>query len=155
MRTAVQWLDEYGESHRHATNKLLHWICVPLIVLGLIGLLWSIPVPEAFENISPALNWATAFLMAAVVYYFILSVSLALGMLPVLAGFVLVVVQLDSLDPPLWLISIVIFAIAWVGQFVGHAIEGKRPSFFQDMQFLMIGPAWLLSTLYRRLGIPY
>lgn len=155
MRTAEQWLNEYGESHRNATNKLLHWICVPLIVLSLIGLLWSIPVPQAFEDISPVLNWATAFLMAAVVYYFVLSTSLALGMLPVLAAFVLIVIWLDSLEPPLWLISLAIFAAAWVGQFVGHAIEGKRPSFFKDMQFLMIGPAWLLSALYRRLRIPY
>ncbi|MGH8496511.1 MAG: DUF962 domain-containing protein [Gammaproteobacteria bacterium] len=155
MRTAEQWLDEYGESHRNATNKLLHWVCVPLIVLSLVGLLWSIPVPQAFEDISPALNWATAFLMAAVVYYFVLSTSLAIGMVPVLAAIVLIVIWLDSLEPPLWLISAAIFAAAWVGQFIGHAIEGKRPSFFKDIQFLMIGPAWLLSALYRRLGISY
>ena len=155
MRNAEEWLAEYGESHRNATNKLLHWICVPLIVLSLIGLLWSIPVPQAFADISPALNWATAFLMAAVVYYFILSTSLALGMLPVLAGFVALTVWLDSLRPPLWLISLAIFAAAWTGQFIGPAIEGRRPSFFRDLQFLMIGPAWLLAALYRRLGIAY
>jgi len=155
MRTADQWFDEYSESHQNPTNKLLHWICVPAIVISLIGLLWSVPVPRAFADISPALNWGTAFLLAAVVYYFIMSINLAIGMLPVVLAVVAIVAWLDRLSMPLWLVSAIIFAAAWVGQFVGHMIEGKKPSFFQDLQFLMIGPAWLLAHVYRRLGIPY
>jgi len=50
MRSAEQWLQEYGESHRHATNKTLHWICVPIIVVSLIGLLWSLPTPQAWRR---------------------------------------------------------------------------------------------------------
>ncbi len=155
MRTADEWLGEYGESHQDASNKLLHWICVPLIVLSLIGLLWSLPVPEAFRQISHVLNWGTAFIMAAVVYYFIMSFSLAVGMVLILGLFSVVISWLDSLPPPLWQICVALFVLAWIGQFIGHHIEGKRPSFFRDLQFLMIGPIWLLAFVYRRLGIPY
>jgi uncharacterized membrane protein YGL010W len=155
MSPADQWLDRYGESHHHRINKLLHWVCVPLIVVSLIGLLWSIPVPAAFKDTSPVLNWGTVFLMAAIVYYFIMSISLALGILPFIIVVVAAVTWLETLAAPLPLLSAAIFVVAWAGQFVGHWLEGKRPSFFEDLQFLMIGPVWLLATVYRRLGIPY
>ena len=156
MRPIQDWLDEYGESHRNPTNKLIHWICVPLIVLSLVGLLWSLPVPETFSDISPALNWGTMFVMAAIVYYFIMSFSLALGMMVVIPLMLLAIHWLDvSFAAPLWAICVGIFVAAWIGQFIGHHIEGKRPSFLTDVQFLMIGPIWLLSFLYKRLGIPY
>jgi uncharacterized membrane protein YGL010W len=149
------WLAEYGESHRHPTNKTIHWICVPVIVFSLIGLLWSLPVPEAFVRISPAMNWAVLFAMAAVGYYFILSVPLGLGMVAVLAGMLSLSWWLDGRAVPRWVISVAIFVAAWIGQFVGHHIEGRKPSFFKDLQFLMIGPVWLLAFVYRRLGIRY
>jgi uncharacterized membrane protein YGL010W len=149
------WLDEYGDSHRNPVNKAIHWVCVPLIALTVIGLLWALPVPEALASISPVMNWGMLFMMASVVYYFILSPSLGLGMVAVLASFSAALLWLDSLATPLWKICAVIFALAWVGQFIGHAVEGKRPSFFKDLQFLMIGPMWLLSFVYRRLGIRY
>ncbi len=155
MRSADEWFAEYGESHINPTNKLIHWICVPAIVVSVIGLLWSLPVPEAFRSISPALNWGTAFVMAAVVYYFLMSVSLGLGMVLVVLAMMAVVNWLDGFATPLWVISLAIFVIAWIGQFIGHIVEGKKPSFFKDLQFLMIGPAWLLGFVYRRLGIPY
>ena len=155
MSPAHQWLDRYGESHQNQVNKLLHWICVPLIVISLIGLLWSIPVPATFQDTSEALNWGTIFLMAAVVYYFIISISLAFGILPFIALVVSAVFWLDTLPIPLPILSITIFVLAWGGQFVGHWVEGRKPSFFEDLQFLMIGPLWLLAAVYRRLGIPY
>ena len=154
MRSVTDWFGEYGASHANPTNKLLHWICVPLIVLSLMGLLWSIPVPNAMA-MWPFLNWATLAALLACVYYVALSPRLALG---IVLGFVLlfaVVNALDSLPWPLWITSVVIFVVAWIGQFIGHAVEGKRPSFFKDVQFLMIGPLWLLGALYRRLGIAY
>lgn len=155
MRTVHEWLAEYGESHRHPTNKLLHWICVPVIVLCVLGFLWAIPVPAAFAAVSPYLNWATLVIAAGLVYYAALSPRLAFGMVPVMAVLVLALLQLDALAAPLWLVCLVAFVVAWIGQFVGHAIEGRRPSFFKDVQFLMIGPLWLLSFVYRRLGLRY
>jgi uncharacterized membrane protein YGL010W len=154
MRTANQWLDEYGDSHRNATNEALHWICVPVILWCVLGLLWVTPFPESLRAALPLANWATVVTAAAVIYYAALSLRLALGVLPLL---LLMLWSIDSLNrsapAPLWLICVVLFVLAWIGQFIGHAIEGKRPSFFKDVQFLLIGPLWLLANLYRRAGI--
>ena len=155
MRTVEQWFGEYGESHSNPRNELLHIICVPAIVLTVIGFIWSIPVPAAFSEISPWLNWATMVIAVAIAYYCTLSAALGFGAAIGLGILAYIVRFLDTLAWPLWLTCLVIFVVAWIGQFVGHAIEGKRPSFFKDLQFLLIGPLWLLGHLYRRLGIAY
>jgi uncharacterized membrane protein YGL010W len=155
MRTVTEWLGEYGASHQNATNKLLHWLCVPPIVLSVLGLLWSMPVPEAFAVTSAWLNWATLAAIGALAYYIVLSPKLAIGIALAFVALLWVVQWLDTLPWPLWATSIAIFVAAWIGQFIGHAVEGKRPSFFKDLQFLLIGPLWLVSALYRRLGVSY
>jgi uncharacterized membrane protein YGL010W len=155
MRTVTDWLGEYGASHANPTNKLLHWLCVPPIVLAVLGLLWSTPVPGEFAAVSPWLNCVTLAATAAVIYYFALSPALALGVLLAFLVLLLITESLARLPWPLWLTSVVIFVIAWIGQFVGHAIEGKRPSFFKDLQFLLIGPLWLVAAAYRRSGLRY
>jgi uncharacterized membrane protein YGL010W len=155
MRTVQQWFDEYGESHRDPRNKLLHWICVPIIVVSLVGLLWSLPVPALFESISPLLNWGTLLMAAALVYYFAMSWSLAVGMLVFVGAVIAVLAMLERLPVSLWIVCVALFMLAWIGQFIGHHYEGSRPSFFKDIQFLMIGPLWLLSFIYRKLRIPY
>lgn len=156
MRDIQTWLDEYGASHRNSTNKTLHWICVPVIVWCVIGLLWSVPVPQALGSVSPWLNLASLVVAAALGYYAALSPALALGALPVLGAMLWSVGRLAAAQsPPLLATCIGLFIVAWIGQFIGHAIEGKRPSFFKDMQFLLIGPLWLLAALYRRLNLPY
>ncbi len=156
MKSIHQWLSEYGESHQNHTNKTVHWICVPLIMFSLIGLLWSIPTPEAFKNFSFLLNYGTIFLMLALCYYLLLSIPLTIGMLFITAAIIAGNYYLSQMNiAPLWLISILIFAVAWVGQFIGHNIEGKKPSFLKDLQFLLIGPMWLLSFIYKKLNIAY
>jgi len=130
-------------------------VCVPLIVLSTIGLISLIPVPEFMSNLSSYLNFGTLFLLLAVIYYAVLSVPLAIG----LALFsILIVIALNwmgSLNFALWKQCVAIFVGAWIVQFIGHEIEGKKPSFFQDIQFLMIGPMWLMSFLYKKMGIKY
>ena len=81
MRSVTEWLGEYGGSHQNPVNKLLHWICVPPIVLAVMGLLWSAPVPAVFADVSPWLNWATLAAAAALAYYLVLSPALAVGVL--------------------------------------------------------------------------
>jgi uncharacterized membrane protein YGL010W len=155
MRSVTDWLGEYGVSHQNPVNKLLHWICVPPIVLAVMGLLWSAPVPGVFADVSPWLNWATLAAAAALLYYLLLSPALAVGVLIAFTALLLITQRLAQLPWPLWLTSVVIFIVAWIGQFVGHAVEGKRPSFFRDLQFLLIGPLWLLAAAYRRFSVPY
>lgn len=153
MRTMPQWLDEYSDSHRHPANKAIHWLCVPAILFSVLGLLWLLPVPE-FASFSPWVNWATLLMALAIIYYLVLAPALAGGM--VLAAIVMfgIIYWLDTaLAFPLWQLLAGVFVVAWIGQFIGHKIEGKKPSFFKDLQFLLIGPAWLMADLYRRLGI--
>jgi uncharacterized membrane protein YGL010W len=156
MADLAALLAEYGESHQDPTNKRVHWVCVPLIMFSLLGLLWSVPVPEAGRAVSPWLNWGTLVMAGALLYYVRLSARLALGMGLVwaaMAGALRLVESAAIL--PLWVVCLLIFLLAWIGQFWGHKIEGKKPSFLKDVQFLLIGPLWLLHFVYRRLGWPF
>jgi uncharacterized membrane protein YGL010W len=141
-RTIDTLLEQYSESHRNPTNELIHFVCVPVIVFTLLGILWSI---------HPVL--ALAACGAALVYYFKLSRPFAFGML-LMSALMLAVL---ALMPPMTVLplSIAIFVVAWIGQFIGHKIEGKKPSFLDDLRFLLIGPLFVLGFLYRRLNVAY
>jgi len=159
MRKIDQLLSEYGESHRDQTNKIIHWICVPLIFFSVVGLMASIPsetVQRFLGQGNPYANWAAVVLILVLIYYVSLSIPLSIGMFlfALLCLYLAKVITLSNFAP-LWLVSIVIFVLAWIGQFYGHKVEGKKPSFLKDVQFLLIGPAWLLHFIYRKLGIPY
>ncbi len=155
MKTIEQWFDDYGDSHRNPTNKLIHWVCIPLITFSLLGILWSIPVPAALAQVSPLLNWAVLFTLLAAIFYLRLSWPIFLGMAVCAIALLALCHWLTVVGAPLLWISIAIFVGAWIGQFIGHEIEGKKPSFFKDLQFLLVGPAWLIGFIYRRLGIRY
>lgn len=159
MRKIDSLLSEYGESHQNATNKTIHWICVPLIFFSLVGLVASIPsgtVQHVMGEGNPYANWATVLLVITIIYYVSLSISLSIGM--TIFGLVCLTLinVLNQINiAPLWMMSLIIFIVAWIGQFYGHKVEGKKPSFFKDVQFLLIGPAWLMHFLYKKTGIPY
>ena len=157
MNSIHIWFEKYGESHQNPTNKIIHWICIPLIIFSLIGLLWCVPHNYFNDFIdSDYLNWGSIFIICVLFYYTILSINIAVGMfilsLIILYGnhYIANYTTMDHL-----LLSIYIFIVAWVGQFIGHKIEGKKPSFFEDLQFLLIGPAWLIGFIYRILNIKY
>ncbi|NBY29258.1 MAG: DUF962 domain-containing protein [Sphingobacteriia bacterium] len=148
MRAINLLLEEYGESHQNPTNKWIHWICVPIIMFSLIGLLWTVTL------VGP-LTVGMVFLGSASLYYLRLSGNLFVGMLLVsllMAWGIMAVEQVAGSSA--WKIHFALFAAAWVGQFIGHKIEGRKPSFFKDLQFLLVGPAWLLHFVYRKVGIP-
>ncbi len=152
MKTLSQWLSEYGESHQNETNKLIHWICVPLIFFSVLAMLYSIKLPWVVRGYQ--LNVGVIIAILVLLYYAALSISLSIGMLlfiGICLWFCHLLEQTNTL--PLWLFALIIFVMAWVGQFYGHKVEGKKPSFFKDLQFLMIGPAWLMSFVYKKLGI--
>ena len=135
-------LEQYSESHRNPTNELFHFVCVPLIVFSLLGILWSLhPVV------------ALAAVLGALWYYFQLSKPFAWGML----AMSVVMLALLAMMPPMTVLplSIAVFVVAWIGQFIGHKIEGKKPSFLEDLRFLLIGPLFVLGFLYRRLNLAY
>ena len=152
MKSIQQWLSEYGESHQNETNELIHWICVPSIFFSITGLLFSIKLPFVIAGFTG--NVAMIAIVVAVIYYFALSKTLWIGLL-LFASVCLVLCQLiEQLNIlPLWLLCVIVFVLAWIGQFYGHKVEGKKPSFLKDIQFLLIGPAWLMSFIYKKLGI--
>jgi len=158
MRRIDQLLLEYGESHQNKTNKAIHWICVPLIFFSIVGLIASIPsgiVQTILGEGNPYANWATVALIVVTIYYISLSIPLSIGMVLFALLCLFIARIIASTGSPLWIVSIVVFVLAWIGQFYGHKVEGKKPSFFKDIQFLLIGPAWLMHFIYKRLGIPY
>lgn len=153
MRTIESWLAEYGESHRNPVNKRYHWVCVPLIMLALVMLFSAIPQPGVFAP-SPWMHWGTVLVIVALLYYFMLAPRLALGMIPVSAALVFATWGVGFLPWSIAISGAVVFVVSWIGQFIGHHYEGRRPAFIRDLQFLMIGPLWLLAFIYRRLGLP-
>jgi len=141
-RTIDTLLAQYSESHLHPTNELIHFVCVPVIVFTLLGLLWSI---------HPLV--AVAVAAASLVYYFKLSPAFGVGMLLMSVAMLGVLAALPA--PTVLPLSVAVFVLAWIGQFIGHKIEGKKPSFLDDLRFLLIGPLFVLSFLYRRLRVAY
>lgn len=152
MTDIDNWLSRYEQSHQSLRNPVVYWASIPMVVLGLTGLLWALPVPAEFEDISPLLNWGSTFLMVTAIYYFIISLSLAIGLLPFLLGLASIQMWLAAEGLPANAISIGLLVAGTAGLALGRG--GALRSLIQDLQLTMIGPAWILSVLYRRFGIP-
>jgi hypothetical protein len=120
-----------------------------------VAWLWAVPVPAAFSAADPALNWGTVFLMATVVYYFILSISLAFGTLPFVAAVAVVSAWLDREGLPVGQIGCTAFVCALGWQLLASRSVPRLTAIGPRLQHLMIGPLWLLAAVYRRAGIPY
>jgi len=153
-REVDRWLGNYAEDHRNPTNVLIHWICVPLILWTGIALLWVIPVPALLGR---AGLWAGVAMFFALLFYMRLSRPLGIGMLAAFVLLGLITEGLYRVLGPGWLmwLAIGVFVLAWIAQFIGHQIEGKRPSFLTDLAYLLIGPAWLVAKIMRKLAIAY
>jgi len=151
MKSIHTWLDEYGVSHQNTTNKLIHWICVPSIFFSIVGLLYCVKLNFGLGDVSFTLAHLVTLLV--VVYYVFLSPSLTIGITLFILICLTICGFIESVFSHPWLVYVVVFVLAWIGQFIGHNIEGKKPSFLKDVQFLLIGPAWLMSFIYKKLGI--
>ena len=157
MRKIDILFKEYAESHQNETNKLIHWICVPVIFWSILGFISLIPAPHFFIQYFGAISIVSLIAIALVtVYYFSLSWRIAVITLFVmllmehLIYFVNVKLQHQS-----WILFVAVFVLSWIGQFHGHKIEGKKPSFLKDLQFLLIRPIWLLHFVLKKLGFKY
>lgn len=155
MSEIDSWLERYEKSHQELTNPVVFWAAVPMMVVGTIGVLWHLPIPVEFFEISPLLNWGSAFLMATAIYYFIISLSLAIGMLPVLLGIAALQSWLAGSPYPQLGVSVALLVAGTVGLWLGRRGEGSLRAILQEYQLMMIGPLWLLSVLYRRFHIPF
>lgn len=152
MRSMQSWLDGYSNDHRNPTNQVFHWICVPPIVWAVIALLWTIPVSASL--LRPG-AWAVLAIVLAFHWYWRRSHMLAVALLVAFAVLALLThllfVELGTAR--LCGLAVAVFVLAWIGQFIGHKFEGHKPSFLTDLSYLLIGPAWLMAKLLRRLGM--
>ncbi|WP_139957897.1 Mpo1 family 2-hydroxy fatty acid dioxygenase [Flavicella sediminum] len=152
MKSPQQWFDAYAESHQNATNLKIHMVCVPVIYYSILGLLLCIPRGILRDHLNLGLpileNWATVVSLFVLLFYLRLNLVIFLRMFL----FTLICIVLNSLVNDFtnnFYVSLTLFVIAWIGQFYGHKIEGKKPSFFQDLQFLLIGPPWVFEKLFK------
>ena len=155
MSETENWLERYATHHTDLTWPWVYWAAVPMFVIGAVGLLWNTPTPPEFYDISPLLNWGSAFLMVTAVYYFIISLALAIGLLPFLMGVALIHMWLPQSDYSPLRVSAGLLVAGMIGLWLGHRNKRGFAPFFEDLQTIMIGPAWLLSALYKRVGIPF
>lgn len=151
-RPIDRFLGNYSEDHRNALNQRIHWICVPFIVWTVVAFLYVIPVPGTWFR--PGV-WAAFAAVAASAWYFRLSRPLGLAMALTFAVLLAITAWLYALLGPSHLLyaAIGVFVVAWIAQFIGHRYEGKRPSFLTDLVYLLVGPLWLMSKLFRKLGL--
>lgn len=153
-RRIDHWFAHYSDDHRHAVNQHIHLVAVPAILWSVIALLWCIPAPGTWFK--PGI-WAGLAMVAAFAFYLRASRPLAVGMalVFVLCGLTCAWIA-DAFGPRALLVTgIAVFVVAWIAQFIGHKLEGRKPSFLTDLTYLLIGPAWVLAKLYRRLGLRY
>ncbi|TAH46394.1 MAG: DUF962 domain-containing protein [Gammaproteobacteria bacterium] len=154
MRSVHEWFGDYSKDHRNPANRLIHWICVPLILWAVIAALWVIPVPASIGR--PGF-WCGMGMVAAFAFYWRMSRPIGAAMLLV---FILMGLLTEGLYRTLGASGLLqlaggVFVLAWIGQFIGHHVEGARPSFLTDLAYLLIGPAWLAGKIMRRLGVTY
>lgn len=140
MRALSDWLKAYGESHKNPINRKIHAIAVPGIYLSVVGLIWSIP-QLTISGLN--LNWIWLAVIPVWIFYFRLSLSVFMMMLGYTLACIGLVWSLEVLQLPVLYISAIVFGVLWMLQFIGHKIEGTKPSFYEDLQFLLIGPIWV------------
>ena len=150
MRSLKNWFDDYAISHQNETNIKIHFICVPAIFFSIVGLLMTIPSEILSFLPHPIMtNWSFILLtLILVLFYFRLSFKVGFQML-LFSSLCLIGNYYVSQITSLFFFSLGLFVIAWIGQFYGHKIEGKKPSFIKDLQFLLVGPAWVIYKLFR------
>ena len=153
-RNIDRWFAHYSDDHRNATNQAIHVFAVPAILWSVVALLWCIPVVGTWFRQG---LWAALAMFFAWSFYFRASRNLGYGMLAVFVAMAWLTrwLHLALGTTPLLVLAVAVFALAWIAQFVGHRIEGRKPSFLTDLTYLLIGPAWVLAKLYRKLGWSY
>jgi uncharacterized membrane protein YGL010W len=154
MHSVNDWFGSYAADHQNPTNRAIHWVCVPVIMWCVIAALWTVPVIPQWMK--PGF-WAAVAMFFAFLFYYRLSRKLGFAMVLVfvISG-AIAWALFGALGPRnLLILAAVLFVLAWIGQFIGHAIEGRRPAFLTNIVQLLIGPAWLMGKLMRRFGITY
>ncbi|GLR70338.1 DUF962 domain-containing protein [Agaribacter marinus] len=153
MREVERLINRYSESHQNRTNVLIHAIAVPSIYFVTIGLVWLIPVPAFIAAMN--ITWAHILAVPVLMYYFKLSGAMGAAMTLLTIGVFVGLVALANAGINVLYFCIALFVFMWVIQFVGHKIEGKQPSFLEDLRYLLVGPMWWWVHWFKRANIQY
>lgn len=138
-KSLQSWLADYAVSHQNPINKKIHWLCVPTIFASILGM---------------GMSWQAAFTLVLIALVMLFYLRLSTQLFIAMGMFVLFCLAAIAILPVGFKFWFGVFVVAWIGQFVGHKIEGKKPSFFEDLQFLLIGPAWVANSLSEKLAKP-
>ena len=156
MRDLSTFLHDYGDSHRHPVNQWVHIFCVPAIFVSTLGLFWLIPLGQWLGLEGAAAYWVNGGTLLAVLcmpFYLRLSMGVSLLMLGWLAVSLAVVTLVDRSALSLGWSALVLWLVAWAVQVWGHKVEGKKPSFTDDLVFLLVGPVFVSLELAYKLGL--
>lgn len=156
MRDLSTFLHDYGDSHRHPVNQWVHIFCVPAIFVSTLGLFWLIPVGQWLGLEGAAAYWVNGGTLLAVLcmpFYLRLSMGVSLLMLGWLAVSIAVVTLVERSALSLGWSALVLWLVAWAVQVWGHKVEGKKPSFTDDLVFLLVGPVFVSLELAYKLGL--
>lgn len=157
MRKVDLLFAEYSKSHRNPTNKFIHWICVPLIFWTILGFTSLIPAPHFCTPYFGCISIVSLIVILLITLFYIrLSFKITVVMLAVML-FMEHFIYLTNISfgKQSWIVYLSVFIITWIFQWIGHKIEGQKPSFLKDLQFLLIGPIWLLGFIFKKTGIRY
>ena len=146
-------LIDYSNNHEDISQPLIFWPSVMILLLSVVGMMWSLETPFAFSDVSPILNWGTLFLMVMTVYCFLISFVLAIGLIPIFISTIILFLWLENLDYSIMYISVYGLILSLYGMYRGRKIQNNPSSVIDDLQMVIIAPLLLLSKIYIKLGI--
>lgn len=155
------YFDKFAASHQEHSNKIIHVIFIPLLLFSLVGLFWSIPFPDLkfLGQYRQDFNWSSFFLAFLVYYYIRLSPVLAYPLLFIMLLMFYIVTKMDEAHKAggvaVWMVAGMIFLFSVIALFAGYKKERKKLSFEYRRKNLIIAPLFLLSLVFKRLGIKY
>ena len=139
MSVLTRLLESYEKSHQNPINEAIHIIAIPLIMFSILGM-------------TAAFDIFLEYLLVGIVFFYYLKLSKIAALL-MLVWLLIYLGLVVLLKPYIIEISILLFAFGWILQFLGHFIEGKRPSFFEDLRYFLIGPLFVVQKVISKFGI--
>ena len=147
MKTLDQQIAIYAAYHRNRWNRLTHFIGVPAII-------FSILIPMCWVPVGDGLTLAHVFLAAVLAYYFLLDIPLAIATaVPSCALYYAAKVAAGTGFVSGWIWAGAFFVGGWIFQFLGHAIEGRRPALADNLFQIFIAPIFLVAETFFAIGL--
>ena len=155
------YFDKYNEYHTNQVNRIISYICIPVISFSILAFVWSLPFPDLdfLGKNKSFLNWGSFLIAFTIYYYQRLSPILSYMMILVVFGFSYGIIQLEHWQKAggmvLPQVCVILFVAANILQLIGYKLEGKKTVLFFDFKFLLLSPLWVLSLILKKFNIKY